>query len=88
MGLLFDPDAFKGIPRHDISRLMRKINWLWANRRSVTHFPLSEDLSGFYKRRVGKYRILYSYDNDSDDMTIHLVGQRDTIYKDADKRYR
>jgi len=83
MGLLFDPDAFSKIPPNEVKRLMRKIDWLWVNRMLVTHFPLSQNLSGFFKRRLGKYRILYSYDSASDNMIIHLVGLRDTIYKNA-----
>lgn len=88
MALLFDPDAFSSIPRSDANRILKKVDWLWLNREYVTHEPLSENLSGFYRRRLGKYRILYTYDNDSDDMIVHLVGLRDTIYKDADKRFR
>lgn len=88
MSLLFDPDALTSVPRSDVDRIMKKIDWLWLNREYVTHETLSENLSGFYKRRLGKYRILYTYDNDSNDMVIRLVGLRDTIYKDADKRYR
>jgi len=88
MSLLFDPDAFASVPRSDTDRIMKKIDWLWLNREYVTHEPLSENLSGFYKRRLGKYRIVYTYDNDSDNMVVRLVGLRDTIYKDADKRYR
>jgi len=88
MSLLFDPSALASVPRSDVDRIMKKIDWLWLNREYVTHETLSENLSGLYKRRLGKYRILYTYDNDSNDMVIRLVGLRDTIYKDADKRYR
>lgn len=88
MALLYDPDALSSVPRNDAERIMRKIDWLWLHREFVTHESLSENLSRFYKRRLGKYRILYTYDVNSDDMTIHLVGLRDTIYKDADKYYR
>ncbi len=87
MALLFDPEALASVPRNDIERILAKINWLWLNREYVTHAPLCENLSGLCKRRLGKYRILYSYDNHSDDMIIHLVGLRDTIYEDASKRY-
>jgi mRNA-degrading endonuclease RelE of RelBE toxin-antitoxin system len=59
---------------------MAKIEWLWTNRRSVKHFPLSGNLSRFSKRRVGKYRIIYTYEPNSDDMVIRLVGLRDDIY--------
>jgi mRNA interferase RelE/StbE len=88
MSLLYDPDALVSIPHNDIDRVMKKIDWLWLNREFVTHESLSENLSEFYKRRLGKYRIIYTYDNDSDDMVIRLAGLRDTIYKEADKRLR
>jgi hypothetical protein len=51
---------------------MKKIEWLWVNRFLVTHFPLSGDLSGFYKHRLGKYRIIYSFDENSDEIHIKL----------------
>lgn len=88
MALLFDPDALSSVPRKDVERIMKKIDWLWLHREYITHESLSENLSGFYKRRLGKYRILYTYDDDSDDMVIRLAGLRDTIYKNADKYYR
>jgi len=88
MTLLFDPDALSSVPSKDAERILKKIDWLWLNREFVTHETLCENLSGFYKRRFGKYRILYTYDDGSDDLTIHLVGLRDTIYKDADRYSR
>ena len=83
MALLFHEDALSGIPRHDVERLLQKTEWLWKNRSTVNHFPLSENLSGFFKRRLGKYRILYTYDPNSDDLIVHLVGLRDDIYRRA-----
>lgn len=81
MPLLFAPKALEDVPRREMDRLTRKINWLWVNRRVVTHSSLHGDLGGFFKRPVGKYRIIYSYDEALDDMIIHLVGNRDSIYK-------
>jgi mRNA interferase RelE/StbE len=83
MPLLLHPDALNEIPDNDEARLMKKIEWLWVNRLLITHSPLHGDLSGFLKRRVGKYRIIYSYDEASDEMIIHLVGLRDTIYQNV-----
>ncbi len=88
MALLFNPEILSYFPPKDVKRLMKKIDWLWLKREYVTHEYLSENLSGFYKKRVGKYRIIYTYDNESDDMKIHLVGPRDTIYKNAEKYLR
>lgn len=81
MGLSYYPNALAPIPQQDANRLKNKIEWLWANRELVNHFPLSENLSGFFKRRVGRYRIIYSYDSNPDDMVIRLVGLRDDIYQ-------
>ncbi len=87
-GLLFDPDALSGISQVEGERILKKIDWLWDNRRIVIHHPLRHDLSGQYKRTLGKFRIIYSYDENPDEMVIHLVGTRDSIYKDAIKKFR
>lgn len=81
--LYFDPDAFSGVGKSEGERILKKIEWLWDNRRIVIHHPLRHDLSGFFKRVVGKYRVVYSYDDNSDNMVIYLVGTRDTIYQAA-----
>lgn len=85
--LRFAPDAFSDVPSSESERILNKITWLWDNRSIIVHHPLRHELSGYYKRTLGKYRIIYSYDANPDDMTIHLVGTRDTIYKDAVKRF-
>jgi len=86
--LRFDPDAFSGVPQSDAQRILKKIEWVWENRTIIVHHPLRHDLSGFFKRVLGKYRIVYTYDDKSDDMVIRLVSTRDTIYKDAIRRFQ
>ena len=81
MALLFHENALSGVPRQHAQRVIDKVQWLWANRRAVSHDPLGHNLSGFSKRRLGKFRIIYTYDDDSDEMIVHLVGTRDEIYK-------
>jgi mRNA interferase RelE/StbE len=81
MPLLFAENAFEGIPDSDAQRLMTKAEWLWVHRRLVTHHPLGGSLSQFYKRRLGKYRILYTYDDGTDELIVRLAGTRDDIYK-------
>ena len=85
MPLRFDEDALSGVPASDAERILDKIEWLWANRRAVTHHPLKENLGGLYKRRLAKYRIVYSFEDNPDEMVILLVGTRDDIYKQAGK---
>lgn len=83
MALLFDPDAFEDVPQRDAELIMAKIEWLWEHRTEVNHFPLTANLSPYFKRRFGDYRILYSYNKNSDELVIHIVGNRDKIYKRA-----
>lgn len=40
-------------------RIVERINWLAANLDNLRPEALTSDLSGFYKLRVGDYRILY-----------------------------
>ena len=86
--LRFDPDSLSGISKTEVERFLEKIQWIWVNRKTINHHPLRHDLSGYCKRALGKYRIIYSYCESTDEMIIHLVGTRDTIYKDAVKKFR
>lgn len=82
MAVFFAPDAFvDNIPQHEVERIKKKVDWLWVNRMLVKHDPLRWDFSGYFKRRLGNYRIIYTYDETSDEMIIHLVGLRDSIYE-------
>lgn len=83
MALLFHEDVLSGIPQQHRRRVIEKAHWLWTNRRAVTHDPLSYNLSGFCKRRLGKYRIIYTYDDGTDEMVIRFVGTRDEVYRNV-----
>jgi mRNA-degrading endonuclease RelE of RelBE toxin-antitoxin system len=94
MSLLYDPEAFSDIPKQDYKRLTNKAEWLWVHRKEIIHHPLSANLSGYFKRTVGTYRIIYDYDKEKDDIgfpiggciVIRVVGLRDTIYEIAGKK--
>lgn len=86
--LQIDPDALSGIPRFAREQLLDKVQWIWVNRGMIDHHPLRHDLVGLYKRQRGKYRIIYSYDDGPDEMIILLTGTRDTIYRNAIKKFR
>jgi len=40
-------------------RIVERINWLAANFETIRPEALTGDLAGFYKLRVGDYRVLY-----------------------------
>ena len=61
-------------------RIGNKINWLAENFEQITPMPLSANLGGFFKLRVGDYRVIYSFDDDLQVITIHQIGHRREIY--------
>lgn len=83
MALRYDPSAFEHAPVSEHRRLIRKCEWLWTNRLVLTHHPLRNDLNPFLKWEVGHYRIIYTYDNESDDLVIRLIAHRREVYKIA-----
>ena len=79
----FEPEALADLDRMDSSdrkRIFRKINWLALNFEQTTSQRLSANLAGFYKLRVGNYRVIYSVDEQGQLVAIIRVGHRSEIY--------
>ena len=62
------------------NRIGDKINWLAENFEQITPMPLSANLAGFFKLRVGDYPVIYSFNDDLKVITIHQIGHRREIY--------
>jgi mRNA interferase RelE/StbE len=62
-------------------RIVERLNWLAANFDTMTPEPLTGELSGLYKFRVGDYRILYEILHDEQILVIHAIGHRRDIYR-------
>jgi mRNA interferase RelE/StbE len=61
-------------------RIIGKINWLKNNFEQISPLPLTANLSGFYKLRVGDYRAIYEFDRELQAIIIVRVGHRSEIY--------
>ena len=61
-------------------RILRKIRWLLDNFETVNHKALTANLTGFFKLRVGDYRVIYSFIVAEKRIIIHKVGHRSSIY--------
>lgn len=61
-------------------RIVSKINWLGDNFEQIQPIPLSANWAGFYKLRVGDYRVIYEIDQPIRIITIDQVGHRRDIY--------
>lgn len=61
-------------------RVWDKIQWLGEHAELVRHQPLSANLSGFFKLRVGDYRVIYELVRERRILVIHRIGHRREIY--------
>lgn len=61
-------------------RIIQKIDWLSENFEQVTPQPLASNLSGFFKLRVGDYRVIYEFSREERIIIIDRVGHRREIY--------
>ncbi len=62
-------------------RLVKRLKWLAANLDQIRPEPLSGDLAGLFKFRVGDYRIIYEILEAEQVIVIHAIGHRREIYR-------
>ena len=61
-------------------RILNKIQWLGVNFEQITPLSLTGQWSGFYKLRVGDYRVIYELDIEEQLIIIIRIGHRREIY--------
>jgi mRNA interferase RelE/StbE len=79
----YEPEAvddLKRLPGNIRQRIVAKINWLANSFDQVQPLPLTASLAGFFKLRVGDYRVIYECDRTLRVITIDRVGHRREIY--------
>jgi mRNA interferase RelE/StbE len=62
-------------------RIVQRINWLASNFGTIRPEVLAGDLAGFYKLRVGDYRVIYEALDAEQMLLVHAVGHRREIYR-------
>jgi mRNA interferase RelE/StbE len=78
------PQATSDLRRIDKStaqRILRKLKWLSQNFNDLTLEKLTGELGGFYKLRVGSYRVIYTVNQEGHLLVVHLIGHRRDIYR-------
>lgn len=60
-------------------RILNKITYLSRQFSSITHEPLSGDLAGTFKLRVGDWRVIYTIESDL--IVVQAIGHRKEIYR-------
>jgi len=62
-----------------VQRILRKVTWFADNLEKITPEPLTGDLKGMFKLRIGDWRVVYHMEGTS--TVIHFVGHRKEIYE-------
>ncbi|NCO73723.1 MAG: type II toxin-antitoxin system RelE/ParE family toxin [Cyanobacteria bacterium] len=62
-------------------RIIKKLQWFEENFEKTIPLPLTGNLSGFYKIRIGDYRVIYTFEISNKIITIHEIGHRKDIYE-------
>lgn len=80
----FRPEALDDLEKIDrvvAQRILDKMKWFSENFEEITPQPLTGELKGLYKFRVGDCRIVYSINQDEELLTVQMIGHRREIYR-------
>ena len=80
---------FEDSANHDLGKLdshvraavIEKLDWLKENFKETVHFALHGAWNGFWKLRVGRWRIVYTFSESKKLITVWHIDNRDKIYK-------
>ena len=78
------PKAFNMLSKIDkpvAKRITDKLIRFSENVEIMNTLPLTGNLSGFYKLKVGAYRVVYEIDHNKKVITVYKIGHRRDIYK-------
>lgn len=80
----FVPEAEDDLAKLDkdlIRRINYKLSWLRDNFDKITPLPLGSEWQGFFKLRVGDWRVIYELNRDINLITVRVIDRRDKVYK-------
>ncbi len=80
----WEQDAADALDRLDadvVQRILLRISWLSINLDNTRPQALVGDLKGYFKLRVGDYRVIYTMNREERLLVIEDVGHRRDIYK-------
>ncbi len=79
----YEPEALADLERLTQTireRVINKITWLAENFDQITPQALTADLSGFFKLRVGDYRVIYEFSREDEIISIDRIRHRREVY--------
>ena len=82
-GKRIDRKRLLKIPKNERRRVFSMIEEKLCTRPEIFGKPLRNPLFRYWSLRIGEYRVIYWIENDI--VHIELVGQRTTIYSEAER---
>jgi mRNA interferase RelE/StbE len=82
--VVFLPNALVDLSKLDkptAKRIINRIEWFSENIENISPTSLKSRLSGFYKLRIGDWRVIYEISKKAKIIYIHKIGHRKDIYK-------
>lgn len=67
---------------HVRRRVVARVRWLADHFDDVRPAPLSAAWQGYYRLRVGDWRLIYKPDRDSRVITVYRIAHRREVYLD------
>ncbi len=74
-------EAMRKLDREVARRVIGRLSWLAEHVHEVIHQPLHGEWAGCFKLRVGDWRVIYELEHETRTIVVHLVGHRNSIYK-------
>ena len=69
------------LDKPEARRVVDRINWLALNYGTIRPEALSGNPAGFYKLRVGDFRVIYEILDPEQILLVHAIGHRREIYR-------
>ncbi len=83
--IIFDKEASKSLkklPKQEQSRILRKIEALSQNPRPIGVSSLQGNWHGFFRFRIGNYRVIYNIEDKILTICIVKIAHRGNVYQE------
>jgi len=70
------------LPARITRQVLNKIERLAENATIVSHHAMKGTWAGYFRIRVGDYRVIYRLDHERRMITIERIGHRGKVYRD------
>jgi len=74
------------LDRQDAKRIVEKVKTFLLQNPTKLGVPLKGSLKGFYRYRIGNYRIIYAIDFQEREILVLFINHRKNIYRKTGKR--